>query len=183
MASPSFLLRLSPMSFISIMTIYYYLFTLCIILILSSPVTARSISTNISSLNTHTEKRQDTDTDTGTETPKFPSDIPSCPICEENYSSISGCADAAPVLANFTMVIFSPAAFVDVIECACTDTFRSVYPQCVDWYVLYMYYEFVEQYTHGGVFELVICLFVFGMCGIRLYIHPNSLLSSLLLFY
>ena len=141
MASPSFLLRLSPMSFISIMTIYYYLFTLCIILILSSPATARSISTNISSLNTHTEKRQDTDTDTGTETPKFPSDIPSCPICEENYSSISGCADAAPVLANFTMVIFSPAAFVDVIECACTDTFRSVYPQCVDWYVLYMYYE------------------------------------------
>lgn len=173
------------MSFISIMTIYYYLFTLCIILILSSPATARSISTNISSLNTHTEKRQDTDTDTdtGTETPKFPSDIPSCPICEENYSSISGCADAAPVLANFTMVIFSPAAFVDVIECACTDTFRSVYPQCVDWYVVYMYYEFVERYTHGGVFELVICLFVFGMCGIRLYIHPNSLLSSLLLFY
>ncbi|TFK48201.1 hypothetical protein OE88DRAFT_556213 [Heliocybe sulcata] len=67
-----------------------------------------------------------------TEQPYFPSDPPSCPICEANYSQISSCAQAAPVLANFSMIIFNPGAFVDVIKCACTDTFQSVFPQCVD---------------------------------------------------
>ena len=37
-------------------------------------------------------------------TPNFPSDIPSCGICAGNYSSISSCAAAVPVLQNFTMV-------------------------------------------------------------------------------
>ncbi|KAI0691799.1 hypothetical protein BC835DRAFT_98775 [Cytidiella melzeri] len=64
--------------------------------------------------------------------PQFPEQPPSCPICAQNYSSISHCAQAAPVLANFTMIIFNPGAFIDVIECACTDTFQSAYPQCVD---------------------------------------------------
>jgi hypothetical protein len=36
--------------------------------------------------------------------PSFPSDIPSCQICQSEYSGISSCAQAAPVLANFTMV-------------------------------------------------------------------------------
>jgi len=30
------------------------------------------------------------------------------------------------------MIIFNPGAFIDVLECACTDTFRSAFPQCVD---------------------------------------------------
>ncbi|EPQ55926.1 hypothetical protein GLOTRDRAFT_76143 [Gloeophyllum trabeum ATCC 11539] len=64
--------------------------------------------------------------------PYFPADPTSCPICEAQYSQISSCAQAAPVLANFTMVIFNPGAFIDVIKCACTDTFQSVFPQCVD---------------------------------------------------
>ncbi|PBK69361.1 hypothetical protein ARMSODRAFT_886342, partial [Armillaria solidipes] len=49
-----------------------------------------------------------------------------------NYASIQNCAEAAPVLANFSMIIFNPGAFVDVIQCACTETFQSVFPQCVD---------------------------------------------------
>ena len=36
--------------------------------------------------------------------PTFPSDIASCPICEQNYANINSCAQAAPVLQNFTMV-------------------------------------------------------------------------------
>ncbi|KZV69066.1 hypothetical protein PENSPDRAFT_753629 [Peniophora sp. CONT] len=65
-------------------------------------------------------------------TPEFPDNIPSCGICAGNYSSISSCAAAVPVLQNFTTVIFNPGAFIDVIKCACTDTFQAAYPQCVD---------------------------------------------------
>lgn len=79
--------------------------------------------------------------------PIFPTQPPSCPICAQNYGSIDSCAQAAPVLANVSMVglmigigigargvfvdsfvrqiIFNPGAFVSVIECACTDTFQS----------------------------------------------------------
>ena len=29
-------------------------------------------------------------------------------------------------------MIYEPTRFIDVIQCACTDTFQSAYPQCVD---------------------------------------------------
>ncbi|KAF4611730.1 hypothetical protein D9613_003908 [Agrocybe pediades] len=64
--------------------------------------------------------------------PVFPDSPPSCPICQQGYPNIQGCAQAAPVLANFSMIIFNPGAFIDVIKCACADTFQSVFPQCVD---------------------------------------------------
>ncbi|EJD05006.1 uncharacterized protein FOMMEDRAFT_53440, partial [Fomitiporia mediterranea MF3/22] len=64
--------------------------------------------------------------------PSFPSDPPSCPICAQSYPSINSCAQAAPVLANVSMVLFNPGAFIDVIKCACTDTFQAAYPQCAD---------------------------------------------------
>ncbi|KAI0673132.1 WD40 repeat-like protein [Trametes maxima] len=64
--------------------------------------------------------------------PVFPEQPPSCPICAQNFGSIDSCAQAAPVLANFSMIIFNPGAFIDVIKCACADTFQSAYPQCVD---------------------------------------------------
>ncbi|KAJ3806764.1 hypothetical protein F5876DRAFT_9150, partial [Lentinula aff. lateritia] len=64
--------------------------------------------------------------------PTFPSFPASCPICEANYSSIQNCAEAAPVLANFTTIIFNPGAFIAVIQCSCTETFQSIFPQCVD---------------------------------------------------
>ncbi|KAF8900425.1 hypothetical protein CPB84DRAFT_1708947 [Gymnopilus junonius] len=67
--------------------------------------------------------------------PVFPSSPPSCPICQQSYPNIQGCAEACPVLANFSLVIFNPGAFIDVIKCACTDTFQSVFPQCVDCFV------------------------------------------------
>ena len=34
----------------------------------------------------------------------------------------------------YFQIIFNPGAFVDVIKCACADTFQAVFPQCVDWY-------------------------------------------------
>ncbi|KAL0952622.1 hypothetical protein HGRIS_006872 [Hohenbuehelia grisea] len=67
--------------------------------------------------------------------PEFPEEPPSCPICQRDYPSISSCAEASPVLQNFSMIIFNPGAFIDVIKCACTDTFQSVFPQCVDCFV------------------------------------------------
>jgi|SRR5258706_2152387 len=29
-------------------------------------------------------------------------------------------------------MIYDPTRFIDVVQCACTDTFQSAYPQCVD---------------------------------------------------
>ncbi|OBZ74715.1 hypothetical protein A0H81_05540 [Grifola frondosa] len=80
---------------------------------------------NMRSLQMHRRASSDAE-------PNFPDQPPSCPICAANYSNIDSCAEAAPVLANFSMIIFNPGAFIDVIKCACTDTFQSVYPQCVD---------------------------------------------------
>ncbi|EKM52374.1 uncharacterized protein PHACADRAFT_198429 [Phanerochaete carnosa HHB-10118-sp] len=64
--------------------------------------------------------------------PQFPAQPPSCPLCEQGFPGIDSCAQAAPVLANVSMILFNPGAFIDVIKCACTDTFQSAYPQCVD---------------------------------------------------
>jgi len=68
-------------------------------------------------------------------TPVFPPSPPSCPICAQNFSSINSCALAAPVLANYSEIIFNPGAFIDVIKCACTDTFQAAYPQCADCFI------------------------------------------------
>jgi len=67
--------------------------------------------------------------------PFFPSEPDSCPICAKDYDSIRSCAEAAPVFENFTMVMFNPGAFVVTIKCACADTFRAVFPQCVDCFI------------------------------------------------
>ncbi|KAF8889125.1 hypothetical protein BD779DRAFT_420511 [Infundibulicybe gibba] len=67
--------------------------------------------------------------------PVFPDSPPSCPICAQDYPGINSCAQAAPVLANFSMIIFNPGAFLDIIKCACTDTFQSAFPQCVDCFI------------------------------------------------
>ncbi|TCD67734.1 hypothetical protein EIP91_011976 [Steccherinum ochraceum] len=64
--------------------------------------------------------------------PVFPDQPTSCPICAQNYPNINSCAQAAPVLANVSEILFNPGAFIDVIKCACTDTFQSAFPQCVD---------------------------------------------------
>jgi len=69
---------------------------------------------------------------TTTVQPYFPDTPPSCPICAKGYPSINSCAQAAPALANLTSVIFNPGAFIDVIKCTCTDTFKSTFPQCAD---------------------------------------------------
>lgn len=85
----------------------------------------------------------------------------------QDYSSINSCAEASPVLSNFTMVspsaststtksspphwyqqiMFNPSAFIEVIKCACTDTFQSAFPQCVDWYVFSPMQSFLDGET------------------------------------
>lgn len=64
--------------------------------------------------------------------PSFPPSIPSCPICQSHYSSLSSCMGAAAVFANATDIFNNALGYLNVIKCACTDTFQSVYPQCVD---------------------------------------------------
>jgi len=67
--------------------------------------------------------------------PYFPDTPASCPICAKDYDSIRSCAEAAPVFENFTNVIFNPGAFYDTIKCACADTFKAVFPQCVNCFI------------------------------------------------
>jgi len=67
--------------------------------------------------------------------PYFPDTPPSCPICAVGYPNISSCAAACYLFQNFTEIIFNPSGFVDVIKCSCTDTFSSVFPQCVDCFI------------------------------------------------
>ncbi|KAF5329733.1 hypothetical protein D9619_008983 [Psilocybe cf. subviscida] len=93
-------------------------------LVTASPLSSPSYESELLSTNTDILARR---TD-----PVFPDSPPSCPICQQGYPSIQSCAQAAPVLANFSMIIFNPGAFIDVIKCACGDTFQSVFPQCVD---------------------------------------------------
>ncbi|KAI0772437.1 hypothetical protein BD413DRAFT_436962, partial [Trametes elegans] len=85
--------------------------------------------------------------------PDFPEQPPSCPICEQNFGSIDSCAQAAPVLANFSMVIFNPGAFLDVIKCACADTFQSAYPQCVDCFTQTNQTQFLNSENLPSVVE------------------------------
>ncbi|KAG8962391.1 hypothetical protein FRC00_009684 [Tulasnella sp. 408] len=66
--------------------------------------------------------------------PYFPDQPPSCQLCAQAWPSIDSCCDAAPLFENFTSIILNPVPFIDLIECACTDTFKSAFPQCVDWY-------------------------------------------------
>lgn len=64
--------------------------------------------------------------------PSFPSDIPSCPKCQERYSSLSSCMGASAVFANASSIFNNPIGYINVLKCACTDTFQAVYPQCLD---------------------------------------------------
>ncbi|KIS70798.1 uncharacterized protein UMAG_01949 [Mycosarcoma maydis] len=64
--------------------------------------------------------------------PTFPADIPSCPKCQERYSSLSSCMGASAVFANASSIFNNPIGYINVIKCACTDTFQAVYPQCLD---------------------------------------------------
>ncbi|KAJ6625947.1 hypothetical protein B0H10DRAFT_1782192, partial [Mycena sp. CBHHK59/15] len=49
-----------------------------------------------------------------------------------NYTEIQLCISVAPVMANFSTVISNPGSFINVITCACTDPFKTTFPECVD---------------------------------------------------
>lgn len=68
--------------------------------------------------------------------PTFPDSPPSCQLCERDYDQIGSCANASVVFSNVAAILFSPSHFIDVIQCACTDTFQSAYPQCADCFTL-----------------------------------------------
>ncbi|GAA5891680.1 hypothetical protein JCM8208_007366 [Rhodotorula glutinis] len=67
--------------------------------------------------------------------PYFPADIPSCVVCEPQWSGISSCAKAAPAFEDWKNMLYNPLSFIDAIKCSCTDTFSSAFPQCVDCFV------------------------------------------------
>lgn len=69
--------------------------------------------------------------------------------CQASWSSISSCASACDAFEDTTQILWNPVAFINVIQCACGDTFRGAssatfmtclilrcgieaFPQCVD---------------------------------------------------
>jgi hypothetical protein len=78
------------------------------------------------------EKRIPTPTLQERTTPTFPAEPVSCPICEKDWTNINSCADACNIFANPAQIIFAPNTFFSTIECSCTDTFKSAFPQCAD---------------------------------------------------
>jgi len=64
--------------------------------------------------------------------PYFDPNIPSCVACEKDYPSIDSCTKSSEIFQNFSLVMFDPQQFVSAISCACTDTFLSVYPLCIE---------------------------------------------------
>ncbi|KAJ7457010.1 hypothetical protein FB451DRAFT_1564413 [Mycena latifolia] len=72
-----------------------------------------------------------TDT-TDTDDPQFPNSPASCGECQENYDNIKLCMSVVPVMANSSTIIANPGSFINVISCACTDSFKAAFPQCVD---------------------------------------------------
>jgi len=68
--------------------------------------------------------------------PSFPPVPTSCPLCGEHFQdTIVGCADAAAAFQDPIQIIFNPAAFIEVLECGCSDLFQSVFPQCADCFI------------------------------------------------
>ncbi|KAG8843521.1 hypothetical protein FRB91_011000 [Serendipita sp. 411] len=85
---------------------------------------------------------------------EFPDTPVSCKFCEQHFDEIDSCANASTVFANPAQIIFNPLSFVTVIECACTDTFKSTYPQCVDCFEQTNQTVFLEP--EGGNFSSII---------------------------
>jgi hypothetical protein len=109
----------------------------------------------------------------------FPDYPPSCQICEMHYDEIDSCANASIVFANVSavsgflhpyheyrpnllikllldkQVLFNPGYFIDVIQCACADTFQSYYPQCVDCFTQTNQTGFLEPNNGEGTNSVV----------------------------
>ncbi|KAJ7699315.1 hypothetical protein B0H17DRAFT_1049413 [Mycena rosella] len=64
--------------------------------------------------------------------PQFPDEPKSCGVCQQNYDSIKLCLSVVPVMANSSTILANPGSFINVITCACTDPFKSTFPECLD---------------------------------------------------
>jgi len=109
----------------------------------------------------------------------FPDYPPSCQICEQHYSEIDSCANASVVLADIQEVIFAPLQFLTVIECACTDTFESYYPQCVDCFEQTNQTCFLEPANGGNLSSIVTGMRQICALGSSIFGHVGSVNSEL----
>ncbi|KAH7106616.1 hypothetical protein BKA62DRAFT_766146 [Auriculariales sp. MPI-PUGE-AT-0066] len=86
--------------------------------------------------------------------PTFPAYPPSCYLCQPDYANINSCAEAAPVFENFSSIIRNPLGSIAMIECACTDTFQSAYPQCADCFIQTNQTQYLNS-TQEGVPKII----------------------------
>lgn len=85
----------------------------------------------------------------------FPDYPPSCKICEMHYDEIDSCANASIVFANVSVILYDPFQFLEVINCACADTFQMAYPQCVDCFMQTNQTGFLEPNNGEGLNSVV----------------------------
>jgi len=109
----------------------------------------------------------------------FPDYPPSCQICEQNYNNIDSCANDSVVLANITEILTSPLQFITVINCACTDTFQSAYPQCIDCFEQTNQTVFLQPANGANISTLVTNIHQICALGSALFGHVASANSEL----
>jgi len=109
----------------------------------------------------------------------FPDYPPSCQICEQNYNNIDSCANASIVFANISEILYSPLQFLSVINCACTDTFKSAYPQCVDCFEQTNQTVFLEPANGANLSSIVTNIREICALGSSIFGHVGSANSQL----
>lgn len=110
---------------------------------------------------------------------QFPDYPPSCQICEPHFSEINACANASVIFADVQSVriqpclswaqfpsytggadtlrlqiLLSPLSFISEITCACSSTFQSYFPQCVDCFELTNQTVYIEP-SNGNMSSIV----------------------------
>lgn len=84
----------------------------------------------------------------------FPDYPPSCQICEPHFSEINACANASVIFADVQSILLSPLSFISEITCACSSTFQSYFPQCVDCFELTNQTVYIEP-SNGNMSSIV----------------------------
>jgi len=109
----------------------------------------------------------------------FPDYPPSCQICEQHYSEIDSCANASIVFSDVATIMYNPLMFFSVIECACTDTFQSAYPQCVDCFEQTNQTVFLEPTNGQNLSSVITGMRQICALGSSIFGHVGSVNSEL----
>jgi hypothetical protein len=64
--------------------------------------------------------------------PYFDPSIPSCVACEKDYGKLNSCSASWQTFRSLSDAIMNPVGFIDVVKCACGDSFRRVYSLCIE---------------------------------------------------